>query len=327
MSWNYEYGMVQLGEASTSNLLRKVMIALGFRVSSQQHVSGLSGLNHVVDCMAVDQGGHHVVVVLGSKRSIKDKKTGIESVDEAWVRDTLFSSYDIRATFEAKDHNCDIIVFDNRLMINDRSFIHPPSRNMVEWLEDKGLNLSDIRATCGFSMHPYEFVPSVELVRRAAAIGSGFISLGDFSFDELTDLCKDCESASTAMMSAVLERSRLHQFFRPPTDELLLGVAAKTRLPEGQLGSLVEMAKQMGHLPTENAVLKDVPYDDPVAVVRELEKHRLVSCRAKFIHVTQDGKKILYRIEKTAEENFFIRLAKALDLPGLVAGIARLVRG
>lgn len=75
-------------------------------------------------------------------------------------------------------------------------------------------------------------------------------------------------------------------------------------------------AVSLEHSPVANVVVPDTDYTDPVATARQLAKIGAVEYTAE-IHLEENGREIVHRVTKTAQENFVIRALKALNIAGI----------
>ena len=120
---------------------------------------------------------------------------------------------------------------------------------------------------------------------------------------------------------AILRRLRLYQYFSPPTDELLVASYDLSRDTNRSLASkLYEMSVNLGHQPSNNVLVPDVDFRDPIATAVALEKHKYIEYQ-RTVEITPEGKKVTETIRKTAQGSFIIRLLRNIGLGDLAKAI------
>jgi len=142
------------------------------------------------------------------------------------------------------------------------------------------------------------------------------------NLEDLSFLTKNRNDNSRKKTYEILKDLRVIQFFPPPTDELILSAV---NLSHPQPINFVErICKEsiiLGHEPTENTIVKNTNYEDPIATAKELEKHRLIDYKATVEITPKGNKTVRHTIQKTAQESFVIKVLKSLNLPEIANSI------
>jgi hypothetical protein len=323
------YAEMSLSPRSEQTILRQVLANSGFEYSGPRLMLGLSGLEHQVDAVGL-RGDNLALVLSGPKdlglrpeKSIHTPSPKFKS--EVWCRDALLRMYDISATLQREGLTVDLVLFENRLTQSlpgggfGGGAIQP-------WVAEHGLP-NDWLGTWQSSVYDID-VPSMRyLSETGQSAGACYLGLNDLTLHEIADICSGDEARAQPATRSAMSRVRVDQYFNPPTDELILtALALSKRHDTALIKDIYDVATALQHAPVENVVVPATDYTDPVATARELAKIGAVDYTAE-IRLEENGRQIIHRVTKTAQENFVIRALKVLDLPGIVKSLVHGFRG
>jgi hypothetical protein len=324
----HRYSVALLSPEAEERFLRRVLTALGFQPSRQESPIGLSGLQHSSLLTGVSTTAHHIVLCqtgfqqvfaaprvarIGQSSPPPGDSRALREREEQLRRDILFSGYDLKGRFEAEGWTCDLLCFLN---------LSSPEEGGSDLLDftlrrqRSGLAPIDIQSTVHQSTDPIAHIPLAELRRNAISTGACFLGLSDLLDHELVSVTQSEESAALETAIEMLKRLRIVQYFRPPTDELLLATLAKstTGLPQQQLSTAADLSKRLNHPLGDNALLAGVDKDNPLEVALALRKEHLIQYRGKVAYVTESGLQVSHEIEKTAQESWIAKISKLVNL-------------
>ena len=323
------YAEMSLSARSEQTLLRRVLANSGFEYSGPRLMLGLSGLEHQVDAVGL-RGNNLALVLSGPKdlglrpeKSIHTPSPKFKS--EVWCRDALLRMYDISATLEREGLSVDLVLFENKLTQSlpgggiGFDAIEP-------WVAQHGLP-SDWLGNWQTSIYDID-IPSIRyLSDTGQSAGACYFGLNDLTLSEIADICSDDESRAQQAARNAMSRVRVNQYFNPPTDELILSALALSKRHDTALiKDIYDVATALQHAPVKNVIVPATDYTDPVATARELAKTGAVEYTAE-IRLEENGRQIIHRVTKTAQENFVIRVLKVLDLPGIAKSLVQGFRG
>jgi hypothetical protein len=323
------YAEMSLSPKSEQTLLRQVLENSGFEYSGPRLMLGLSGLEHQVDAVGL-RGNNLALVLSGPKdlglrpdRSFQTPSPKFKS--EVWCRDALLRMYDISATLEREGLAVDLVLFENRLTQSLPSGIPTPWA-IEPWVAQNDLP-NDWLGNWQTSVDRID-VPSLRyLAETGKSAGACYFGLNDLTLDEIAGICSTDESRAQSASRSAMARIRVDQYFNPPTDELILSaLALSKRQDEALIEDIYDAAIALKHAPVGNVLVPSTDYTDPVATARELAKMGAVEYTAE-IRLEENGRQIIHRVTKTAQENFVIRALKVLDLPGIVKSLVQGLRG
>jgi hypothetical protein len=325
--------ILYLGRESQLRFISNILASLGFEIFIKHDIQGLSGLSYKLDILGVKRENKQMLIVnTGIEEAYMPQKTSLRGLtlaerEDFWRRNALLASYDVKAILEREGWVCDLLFFKNcfNLLLHGLN----PKFEKIETFFQKYSLPSDIGITCSSSIYKLESISDTELSNNAISIGACFVTLEDFTLDEVSLFSSEPNSKITEEMKQKLKRLRVLQFFEPPTDEFLLGIieGSRTTMSAKDLLKATDIAGENRHPCSMNAILIDVAYDDPLAVVVALEKHRLIGYEAHIVHTTQDGRKITQKIVKTPQESFIIKVLKAIRIPELIGAMIKGIKG
>ncbi len=313
----YEYYEVCLMKQRKQVFLRNVLNALGFKHSGPSSFSGLSGLKHKFD--AIGKRDKNILLVAGGA-AYYDKggiKLNPRKRMEQWRNKALLSAYDVQSAL-AEDHLIvDLMFFQN---VNYKCRVGKDI-DPNKWIQRLKVpkDFAEMHIT---SSHEIPLLPQDELVKVANSIGACFITLNDFTIEEISALSgTDDIKVVGSMAYEKCKRLRLLQYFSPPTDELLLSACDLSSSSGSDLPKkLYDTSLALGHAPTENVLVTAASFKDPVETAKQLEKNKYIEFESK-IEITEEGHKITQTIRKTAQGSFVVRVLKTLGLPDLAKAI------
>lgn len=316
------YAELSFGESSEQILLCRMLANSGYEYSGPRTMRGLSGLDHHVDAVGL-RGGNLALVLSGPKDlGLRPKKnTGIVSPkfqSQQWCRDALLRMYDISAMLEREGLKVDLVLFENRLTQTLPEMLGPHS--IHSWTEQHGLP-KDWHFHYQSSIEQID-VPGLRyLSETARSAGACYFGLNDLTLPEISAICGDEETHAADATGKAMSRVRFDQYFNPPTDELILTALA---LSHQQDPAIVEdvynAAVSLAHEPVANVIVPDTDYTDPVATARQLSNIGAIEYHAE-IRLNDNGREIVQRVSKTAQEGFVIRICKAINLPQMVKAL------
>ena len=322
------YGEMSLGNVGEQTLLRRTLMNSGYEYSGPRRMKGLSGLEHSVD--AVGMRGQNLALVLSGPQDLGLRPTNETSTpspkfrSEVWCRDALLRMYDISALLEREGVNVDLVLFENRRTEGLHSRLGPDV--MERWVAENRLP-REWRGSWQTSIYDIEIPPAGYLAEAARSAGACYLGLNDLALGEIAAICGADEGVALEQTRAAMTRLRVDQYFNPPTDELILGALALSRRQDPRIvEDVYRAAVSLKHSPVRNVIVPGTDYRDPVATARELAAVGAVEYSAE-VRLQGDGREIVHRITKTAQENFVIRVLKALDVPGIVKALMEALKG
>jgi len=284
---------------------------------------GLSGLEHKID--AVGMRSNNLAVVLSGPKDLGlREENNIHTPSpkfksEVWCRDALLRMYDISAMLVHEGIVVDLVLFENRLTqsmpVGGFGF-----ETIRPWVTQHGLP-DDWLGNWQTSVNEIN-VPSMRyLSETGQSAGACYFGLNDLTLKEIADICSDDEPRAHQATRSAMARVRVDQYFNPPTDELILSaLALSKRHDAGLIKEVYDAAAGLRHAPVQNVVVPGTDYTDPVATAIELAKVGAVEYTAE-IRLEENGRQIIHRVTKTAQENFVIRVLKVIDVPGIVKSL------
>ncbi len=285
-------------------------------------MTGLSGFDHRVD--AVGLRNDNLALIFSGPRDIGLRSSDAGGHDsprfksEVWCRDALFRMYDISGVLEREGLKVDLVLFENRLTggLPDLTAL----RDIKAWAEQNNLP-SDWRGSWQFAGNRIDVPGARYLSDAARGAGACYFGLNDLTPPEIAAMCGDDESHAEVVSQEAMSRVRVTQYFNPPTDELILTALALSRRHDPQFPEdIYRAAVSLAHTPAPNTVVPSTDYTDPVATAKELSKCGAIGYSGE-IRLEKDGREIVHRVEKTAQENFVIRALRTLDIPGIVKAL------
>ena len=319
MSWN-KYSEFSLGDESRQKLLANICEACGFKYAGPDKISGLSGLKHRFE--AVGTRGKNLLLIAGGAEDARHRdqrasRTPRERM-ETWRDAALLASYDVQAALQANGYITDLMFFQN---VNTKLVLpFSQKKEPSDWVREHGLN-KDVLLTETTSVDPVETLAGQELATVAESVGASFLSLEDLSVHEIAQLTRDVGGEYVKTAEEIFRRLRLKQYFSPPTDEMLIASYGLSGSQEQDLvPRIYDMATALGHQPSQNVLVPDIDFRDPIATALALEKHKYIEYQ-KVIEVTSEGRKVTETIRKTAQGSFIIRLLQNIGLADLAKGI------
>lgn len=311
------YAEMSLGDKSQQTLLCRVLTNSGFEYSGPRTMRGLSGLDHQVDAVGIRDNNFALVLSGPTDLGLRPEKSfGTPSPkfkSEVWCRDALLRMYDISATLEREGLKADLVLFENRLTQA------LPGGNLgfgaIEpWVQQYELP-SDWLGNWHTSIYDIDIPGARYLSDTGQSAGACYFGLNDLTLQDISAICGIDEKRAAAATRDAMSRVRVDQYFNPPTDELILtALALSKRYDPALIRDIYAVAVSLQHCPVQNAIVKDTDYTDPVATARQLAHIGAVEYTAE-IRLQENGREIVQRVTKTAQETFVIRLLKVLDLP------------
>ncbi|MCB9925894.1 MAG: hypothetical protein H6822_27340 [Planctomycetaceae bacterium] len=232
--------------------------------------------------------------------------------------------YDISATLEREGLKVDLVLFENRLtegLPGNFGFgaIEP-------WIQEHGLP-NDWTGNWQSSVFDIDLPGNRFLSDTGHSAGACYIGLNDLTLPEIAAICGGDEEHARQLTHTAMSRVRVDQYFNPPTDELILtALALSPRHDPAIIEDVYGAAVSLQHPPVPNVIVPDTDYADPVATARELANIGAVEYSAE-IRLQENGREIVHRVTKTAQENFVIRALKVLDLAGIVKALVQGLKG
>lgn len=320
-----EYAEFTLGAHSRSVFLRNFLSAIDYSFSGAQKLQGLSGLTHPFEVVG-RKGKNILLVVGGAEAHARGPGLAQESPRERmehWRNKALLSAYDVQSALARDGLIVDLMFFHN--ICNALRFEELVA--LRELVKKYNLPL-DTSGCFHTSVNPVPILATEELVRVAQSVGACFLSLNDLSIEEISALSQKSDAAAVATAAAAAKRIRLAQYFRPPTDELVLSGYDMSRSHSADLSRAVyDAAAELGHQPSQNAIVSPDVFKDPVATAKELETHKYISFESKTVTVTPDGHQVVQTIRKSAQGSFVIRVLNEVGLPAIAKAIIEAIRG
>ncbi|MBI4964377.1 MAG: hypothetical protein HY913_13955 [Desulfomonile tiedjei] len=328
-----EYWELRLGDQSKGTLLRNVLEALGFVYAGPNSFSGLSGLRHEFE--AIGSNDRNILLVAGGA----EKDRGVECElnprqrMKEWRDQALLSALDVQNALLHEGLIVEIMFFHNVAYGYSLPFGEWAKRGISSteaiqgWMADYKLP-SDIELFCVLPRQEIEQLSNQELANVAQSVGASFLSLDDFAKEDLSTIVKAHANSDTdESIKIILKRSRLYQYFAPPTDELVLSAYDISRRKDRDLAKQIyDAARELGHPPAENILVPSADFNDPIETAKELEKHKYISFEHR-VELTESGVRATQIIRKTAQGSSVIRALKALNLDKVVEAIIRATKG
>ncbi len=328
----YEYSEVSLGKASEQKILKRILTSCGFRFSGETEMKGLSGHEHQIDAIGI-RGTNIVLALSGPKDlGLRLKENGGISLPpkykaEIWCRDALFRMYDISAYLNKEGYNVDLFLFENQLTdsapnIVDFGF----ATDVNQWAEKNNLP-KDWLGNWSTSLKSIEIPESNYLLETGRSSGACYLGLNNLTLEEISRICGEDEAVASEHTKAAMLRIRVDQYFNPPTDELILGSLSHSKRHDKKfVEEIYETSISLSHKPTENVLVSEVDYTDPIQTAIALQDMGSIDYSAE-IHISDSGKEAVFRINKTAQENFIIRVLKVMNIPGIVKAAIEGLKG
>lgn len=322
----YQHAELQLGRDSESRLIHQVTSALGFTDTKPQRIPGKSGMLHDVDGIGF-RDRNAVLVLSGAKEldNLKGQSTRLSPKDIAlsWTRDAVLRLYDVAAMLQLEGYDCDLFIFGNSL---SRA---APSRHeeLAEWTERHKLPNDFCGTWRSASSHEIETVTPHYLSDIARSVGACYLGLEDMSLSELSQVLQEAQAGEFSLTRSILSKLRVSQFFNPPTDEFILGVAELAESPtKDLLLQTLQEAQRQAHSTSKNAIVTDVDYSDPISTALALEKKGFLEYEAT-LSIKEPGREIVHRIRKTPQEAFILRVLKSVGLPSIARTLLAALKG
>lgn len=289
-------------ERLQENLFR----AIGFEILPNKRVNGASGLTHLVGGMAFNQATKHVVLL----------NTPSWIHGESVRKDFLLQVLDIGAAVRNTGHSFSAVTYLPWIEVTPEDVgLQEASAKVLEDRMDEMLRLTEYqRQLAGLADVPISFLGDDEVVMKSAvswnrtgmnpadfrqeirSIRKFNSTFGGFSWrlNQLTPdeaaLAARGSSEDQAGIKGITTRLGIHAFFRPPIDELCVGLVGAGNLQGAQqVEDLLEKAKKMGH-ELDPPVIADSPTPlDPKTVLETLMESNQVT-KDVTLRLTEDGK-------------------------------------
>lgn len=313
----HKYFELTLGEHSRRQLLTNLLTGLGFEYTGPESIEGRSGVKHAFE--AVGLKDRNVLLVVGGaeqKPNRHHERLSQRERMELWRNQALFSVYDIQEALAQEGRVVDLLLFHN---VSNRPMPSPLEQESEEWVKRKKLFL-DMTFGVSYTLEQAPVLTSAELAVAAQAVGACFFSLDNLEFDEIAKIARRGPGAAEETKK-LCQRLRLAQYFAPPTDEMLLTAYDLSRRRDKDIAVAVyDQAVRLGHQPTDNVLVSDAPFRDPVATAVALEKHKYIDFKAT-VEMTPEGTRVTQEIRKTAQGSLIVRILKEIGLPALARAI------
>ena len=322
------YAEMSLGDNSEQTLLRRMLANSGYEYSGARVMRGLSGLDHHVD--AVGLRGNNLALVLSGPKNLglrPEKDIGPPSpkfTSEIWCRDALLRMYDISAILEREGLKVDLVIFENRLT---QALPGEGLGGAIElWIAEHNLP-ADWLGNWKTSIYDIDVPGARYLSETGQSAGACYFGLNDLTLPEISAICGTDDESAAEKTRAAMSRMRVDQYFNPPTDELILtALSLSQRNDSAIIEDIYDAAVSLEHSPVANVIVPGTNYTDPVATARELAKIGAIDYSAE-IRLQENGREIVHRVTKTAQENFVIRVLKVLDVPEMVKAFVQTLKG
>ncbi|NQT04356.1 MAG: hypothetical protein HQ580_20185 [Planctomycetes bacterium] len=323
------YTELNLGKFGRQNLLRNILRAQGYMPAAQQDFEGLSGIRHVFEVVGVK--GKNLLLVVGGAEGDKASRSPRYATPRnrmvRWRNKALLSAYDVESVLAAEGWMVELMFFQNVSNIYPRELDELDPDEVPKFFRQSGLEC-DHRFEMRASSEPIPVERSEELVKVASSVGACFFTLNDLTLDELVYLAaKTPDETDPHRVQAISDRIRVSQYFRPPTDELIIAASDfSARRDREFVHQVYRAALTLGHEPAQNALVPNVDFRDPVATAVELEKHKYIHFETT-LEVTEEGRKVTQVIRKTAQGSFIVRVLRNIGLPELAKAIIAAFKG
>jgi hypothetical protein len=334
-------GFATLGSKSQAAIASSLLRGLGFDTKVGEPVAGLSGLIHSVPVIGVNAEHKKVIVIqTGAEQLARffpsytykplhaiatdPPKKSPEELRLEWLQRSLFTSFDLRAAFEAVGWSCNGLIFFNSFEV--------PVADMAEeerqaWWSENGMPAETTMTMIG-AHDPIGELDVTALREHVVATGSSFVDANQLSVQELVALSRSGEDCDLEQVKTILSRIRLANFFRPPLDELLLGTLKKAgHIEVTKLEEAASIANNRGHEIVANTVVPAARHSDPEETIRHLKDLGMVTFKRQEIFIEESGKIVAQQWEKTPEEPLFVKVLRELRLPELVSALVRAFGG
>lgn len=323
---SYQHAELQLGRDSESQLIHQVMSALGFTDTKPQRIPGKSGLLHDVDGIGF-RDRNAVLVLSGAKEldNIKghSSRSSPKDIALSWTRDAVLRMYDVAAMLKLEGYDCDLFIFENSL---SRS-VPACHDELAEWTQRHKLPNDFCGTWRSASSREIETLSPHYLPDIARSVGACYLGLEDMNLSELSQVLQESQTGECILTKSILAKLRVSQFFNPPTDEFILGVAGLAELPtKDLLDQTLKEAQKQAHSTSSNTIVKDVDYNDPISTALALEEKGFLEYEAT-LSIKEPGREIVHRIRKTPQEAFMLRVLKSVGLPDIAKTLLAVLKG
>jgi hypothetical protein len=312
----FGFGKTELyfSEAESDTFYRNLLEALGFEYGGPRTLPGRSGFEHSFQAVGIRPG--NCVLVAGgaqslSKNDSNDRQTPKQRL-EAWTKNSLFSMYDVGAVLQEQGLSVDLFV------VHDVFTKLTPTTDFKAVTEEYSLRAS---FSMSLSVEPIETLPPDFIYGVARGMDAAFLSFDALSLSDLALLTNNHTEEAIGRARTMLQQLRVTQYFDPPADELILSAIAEGHPASKDL--IIEVAEksiQLAHPLSPNTYLRQVDYQDPVAVLDALQSHKYVDYKATF-EISEDGKKIIHTIHMSPQENWLFKLLRAIRVGDLAKGL------
>ncbi|MGC8604574.1 MAG: hypothetical protein ACP5VS_12940 [Desulfomonilaceae bacterium] len=303
------YGQVELAVESRQAFLKNVLDQLGFIHFDMPIIKGRSGIEH--KCEAIGIKDQRVLIVIGGAENEKNRKSSLsdprEQMEE-WKKQSLLSLYDVKSLFEQQRFAAEILLFQNVF-----GFKEPKKFEEFETLVHENALPFSVTASFQRSAKDITVMPVSELVEVATSVGASFLTLNDFSIEEISLFTTENTDKDTKnKITEILKLKRFYQYFYPTTDELILSsYALSDRRDMSMATVVVEEAIKLDHKPSSNALVSADP-NNPVETLEAIRDMKYVNFEHETVVVTETGQKIVQKISRTAQGSFIDRVISSV---------------
>lgn len=317
-----EYLEVNLSGPSLEAILRNLLGALGFEHAGPQQLPGQSGFTHTFEAMG-SRPGHLLLVSVGGDPTVwpwQRDESGYTRGDpdanaeplaraERWCKEALLRYYDTERQLKAGGKNADFLLFHN--------VMHPDpdecwSTHMRAWAEKP--RRVDFHFHEARSDAQRRSLPAARLAELAHDVGACHLSLDELLPQEVKPVSGAADNQGLRAAEHLAKRLRLAQYFRPPTDALMMGVLARSGERDTSfIKRVFEMSLELDHPPAANQIVPQADFQDPVATAKELARHDYIEYEATA-EIKAGGLRVIETVRKTAQESFWIKLWNALKI-------------
>ena len=311
-------------------LQENIFRAIGFEVLPNKKVKGASDLTHFVGGMAFNQETKHVVLL----------NTPCWIMGESVRKDLLLQILDIGSAVKNTGHSFSAVTYLPWIEVNPEDLgLQEASAKVLEDRMGEILRFTEYQRKLGgladvpvyllgnddvvmkstnswhrTGMSPEDFRKETQSIQKFTSTFGGFSwRLNQLNPDEAALIAKG-SSEDQDRIKGITTRLGIYAFFRPPIDELCIGLVGAGNLQGGEEAKgFLEKAERMGHRLAPPVIVDSTTQLNPKTVLEKLMQSEQVTKDVTF-RLTEDGKQYFEcNIKATPRESLVDKILRVAE--------------